>query len=35
MEYKDIDQNIAGRMRKWGMPAVRISFAVIFFGSGF
>lgn len=34
MEYKDIDQSIAGTMHKWRFPAVRISFAVIFFWFG-
>jgi uncharacterized membrane protein YkgB len=34
MDYRDIDQNIAGKMRKWGLPALRISFAIIFFWFG-
>lgn len=34
MEIINIDQRIAGRMRKWGEPAVRISFAIIFFWFG-
>ncbi|TXN38174.1 hypothetical protein FVB32_07740 [Flagellimonas hymeniacidonis] len=34
MDYKDVDQNIAGGMRKWGIPAIRISFAIIFFWFG-
>lgn len=34
MDYKNIDQQISGRMRKWGIPAVRISFALIFFWFG-
>lgn len=30
-QFTKIDQNIARIMNKWGVPAVRISFAVIFF----
>ncbi|MEM8847282.1 MAG: DoxX family membrane protein [Bacteroidota bacterium] len=33
-DVRNIDQAIAQRMRKWGMPAVRISFAIIFFWFG-
>nr|WP_298997202.1 hypothetical protein [uncultured Allomuricauda sp.] len=33
-DLRNIDQAIAQRMRKWGMPAVRISFAIIFFWFG-
>ncbi len=34
MDIINIDQHIAGKMRKWGEPAVRISFAIIFFWFG-
>ena len=34
MDIRNIDQAIAQRMRKWGIPAVRISFAIIFFWFG-
>lgn len=34
MDYNRIDQQISGRMRKWGIPAVRVSFAIIFFWFG-
>ncbi|WP_420400974.1 hypothetical protein [Flagellimonas sp.] len=34
MDYHQIDQAISKRMRKWGIPAVRISFAIIFFWFG-
>ncbi|MEM9001110.1 MAG: DoxX family membrane protein [Bacteroidota bacterium] len=34
MDYTTIDQKIAKRMRMWGMPSVRISFAIIFFWFG-
>lgn len=34
MDFKQLDQNIAQRMRMWGLPAVRISFAIIFFWFG-
>ncbi|MEM9361736.1 MAG: hypothetical protein AAGA43_03825 [Bacteroidota bacterium] len=33
-DIRNIDQAIAQRMRKWGIPAVRISFAIIFFWFG-
>ncbi|WP_422857750.1 hypothetical protein ACOKFD_09715 [Flagellimonas sp. S174] len=33
-DLRNIDQAIAQRMRKWGMPAVRISFAIFFFWFG-
>ncbi|MEM9075748.1 MAG: hypothetical protein AAGC43_01870 [Bacteroidota bacterium] len=33
-DLRNIDQAIAHRMRKWGIPAVRISFAIIFFWFG-
>lgn len=32
--YKTIDQGIAKRMNAWGIPAVRISFGIIFFWFG-
>jgi len=32
--YKAIDQHIAKRMNTWGIPAVRISFGIIFFWFG-
>lgn len=32
--YKAIDQSIAKRMSTWGIPAVRISFGIIFFWFG-
>ncbi|MEM9648451.1 MAG: hypothetical protein AAF969_08215 [Bacteroidota bacterium] len=34
MKSMDIDQVISGKMRRWGIPAVRISFAIIFFWFG-
>ena len=34
MDYHKIDQAISQRMRLWGVPAVRISFAIIFFWFG-
>nr|WP_299387519.1 hypothetical protein [Allomuricauda sp.] len=34
MDYTEIDQAVSGRMRKWGVPAIRISFAIIFFWFG-
>lgn len=34
MDYTKIDQYIAARMRSWGEPALRISFAIIFFWFG-
>ncbi len=34
MDFVNVDQAIAQRMRKWGIPAVRISFAIIFFWFG-
>lgn len=34
MDQATLDQAISGRMRKWGIPAVRISFALIFFWFG-
>ncbi|WP_343487906.1 DoxX family membrane protein [Allomuricauda sp. d1] len=32
--FKRIDQHIAKQMKLWGMPALRISFAIIFFWFG-
>jgi len=32
--FKTIDQHIAKRMNVWGIPAVRISFGIIFFWFG-
>ncbi|MEO9512574.1 MAG: hypothetical protein ABJN84_03675 [Flavobacteriaceae bacterium] len=34
MDLRNVDQQIASRMRSWGIPAVRISFAIIFFWFG-
>lgn len=34
MDIEKIDQRIAKNMRRWGQPAVRISFAIIFFWFG-
>ncbi|MEM0933257.1 MAG: hypothetical protein AAGJ12_12385 [Bacteroidota bacterium] len=34
MDIKNFDQTVAKRMRSWGIPAVRISFAIIFFWFG-
>lgn len=34
MDIEKIDQRIAKNMRQWGQPAVRISFAIIFFWFG-
>ncbi|WP_246865713.1 DoxX family protein [Croceivirga thetidis] len=34
MDFEEIDQRIAKIMRRWGLPAVRISFAIIFFWFG-
>lgn len=34
MDFINTDQRIARKMRKWGEPAVRISFAIIFFWFG-
>lgn len=33
-EINKLDQYIAGHMKRWGVPAMRISFAVIFFWFG-
>jgi uncharacterized membrane protein YkgB len=34
LNYKAIDQRIVKRMSTWGIPAVRISFGIIFFWFG-
>lgn len=34
INYHQIDQSIAKQMRNWGIPAMRISFAIIFFWFG-
>lgn len=34
MNFEKIDQGIAKVMRRWGLPALRISFALIFFWFG-
>lgn len=34
LSFQDIDQRIAGHMKSWGIPAMRISFAIIFFWFG-
>lgn len=34
MDFNKLDQTIAKHMRQWGLPAVRISFAIIFFWFG-
>ncbi len=34
MKLKNIDNNISRQMKKWGKPALRISFAMIFFWFG-
>jgi len=34
MEFKKLDLGISRQMNKWGIPAIRISFAIIFFWFG-
>ena len=34
IDYYKIDQIVAGYMNRWGIPAIRFSFAVIFFWFG-
>ncbi|MFD2586379.1 hypothetical protein ACFSQJ_05535 [Croceitalea marina] len=34
MDFKTVDRNISKNMRKLGMPAIRLSFAILFFWFG-